>query len=48
MNPFLLFALAADATFYLGTYMKVGKSKGNYAGKLDKESGKRGLAFLLA
>jgi 6-phosphogluconolactonase len=34
--------LAADATFYLGTYTKGGKSHGIYIGKLDTETGKLG------
>ncbi len=51
MNPLIPFALAAlmtasslaaDATFYLGTYTKSGLSKGIYVGKLDTEAGKLG------
>ena len=51
MNPLIPFALAAvmtasslasEATFYLGTYTKAGKSKGIYVGKLDTETGKLG------
>ncbi|MGB8167415.1 MAG: lactonase family protein [Chthoniobacteraceae bacterium] len=51
MNPLIPFALAAamtasslaaDATFYLGTYTKPGKSKGIYVGKLDTDTGKLG------
>lgn len=33
-------ALAADATFYLGTYTKAGMSKGIYVGKLNTDTGK--------
>lgn len=39
-------ALAADATFYLGTYTKSGKSKGIYVGKLNTETGKLGALEL--
>ena len=39
-------SLAADATFYLGTYTKSGKSKGIYIGKLDTDSGKLGVVEL--
>lgn len=39
-------ALAADATFYLGTYTKSGKSKGIYVGKLDTATGKLGAVEL--
>jgi 6-phosphogluconolactonase len=51
MNPLIPIALAAamtasslaaDATFYLGTYTRSGKSKGIYIGKLDTETGKLG------
>jgi 6-phosphogluconolactonase len=35
-------SFAADATFYLGTYTKSGKSQGIYLGKLDTETGKLG------
>ena len=51
MNPLIPLALvatltastvAADVTFYLGTYTKSGKSKGIYIGKLDAETGKLG------
>ena len=35
-------AVAVDATFYLGTYTKNGRSKGIYVGKLDTESGRLG------
>src|SRR5260221_7988869 len=34
--------LAADATFYIGTYTKAGKSKGVYVGKLDNATGQLG------
>jgi len=34
--------LAAEATFYLGTYTKAGKSQGIYVGKLDTDTGKLG------
>ncbi len=39
---------AADATFYLGTYTKPGKSQGIYVGKLDTETGKLGPLKLAA
>lgn len=35
-------AFAADATFYLGTYTKPGKSQGIYVGTLDTTTGKLG------
>jgi len=35
-------ALAADATFYLGTYTKPGKSEGIYIGTINTETGKLG------
>src|SRR5215217_4410212 len=35
-------AHAADATFYLGTYTKAGKSEGVYVGTLNTETGKLG------
>jgi 6-phosphogluconolactonase len=35
-------AFAADATFYLGTYTKPGKSQGIYRGTIDTETGKLG------
>jgi 6-phosphogluconolactonase len=34
--------LAADATFYIGTYTKPGKSKGIYVSKLNTDTGKLG------
>jgi 6-phosphogluconolactonase len=34
--------LAADATFYIGTYTKPGKSKGVYVSKLNTDTGKLG------
>jgi 6-phosphogluconolactonase len=55
MNPLVSLAalllltvssLAAEATFYLGTYTKTGKSKGIYIGKLDTETGKLGAVEL--
>lgn len=55
MNPLIPFtlaalmtasSLAADATFYLGTYTKSGLSKGIYLGKLDTETGKLGAVEL--
>jgi 6-phosphogluconolactonase len=55
MNPLLpltlsvlmtVSSLASDATFYLGTYTKSGKSKGIYVGKLDTETGKLGAVEL--
>lgn len=55
MNPLIPFtlaavmtasSLAADATFYLGTYTKSGKSKGIYVGKLDTDTGKLGALEL--
>ena len=51
MNPLLPFtlaaamtasSLAAEVTFYLGTYTKTEKSKGIYLGKLDTDTGKLG------
>jgi 6-phosphogluconolactonase len=39
-------SLAADATFYLGTYTRGGKSKGIYVGKLDTATGKLGAIEL--
>ncbi len=41
-------ALAADATFYLGTYTRSGKSQGIYAGTLDPATGKLGPLKLAA
>jgi 6-phosphogluconolactonase len=41
-------SLAADATFYLGTYTKSGKSQGIYVGKVDTETGKLGTLELAA
>lgn len=38
--------LAGEATFYLGTYTKPGKSKGIYVGKLDTETGRLGALEL--
>ena len=35
-------SLGAEATFYLGTYTKSGKSQGIYVGKLDPETGRLG------
>ena len=35
-------ALCADATFYIGTYTKPGKSEGVYVSKLDTDTGKLG------
>src|SRR4051812_13310152 len=35
-------AHAADATFYLGTYTKPGKSQGVYLGTINTETGKLG------
>jgi 6-phosphogluconolactonase len=40
--------LAADATFYLGTYTRGDKSKGIYVGKLDPDTGKLGTLELAA
>lgn len=40
--------LAADATFYLGTYTNTPKSKGIYVGKLDTDTGKLGALELAA
>src|SRR6187399_2219357 len=34
--------LAADTTFYIGTYTKPGKSKGVYVSKLNTDTGKLG------
>ena len=39
---------AADATFYLGTYTKPGKSQGIYVGTLNTETGKLGPVRLAA
>ena len=41
-------AKAADATFYLGTYTRPGKSQGIYVGKLDTETGRLGPLVLAA
>ncbi len=39
-------ALSADATFYIGTYTKPGKSEGVYVSKLDTDTGKLGAVEL--
>jgi 6-phosphogluconolactonase len=50
--PLLLFAalpcaaICADATFYIGTYTKPGKSEGIYVSKLDTDTGKLGAVEL--
>lgn len=41
-------ARAAEATFYLGTYTKPGKSQGIYVGTLDTDTGKLGPVKLAA
>jgi 6-phosphogluconolactonase len=41
-------AQAADATFYIGTYTKPGKSQGIYVGTLNTETGKLGPLKLAA
>jgi 6-phosphogluconolactonase len=41
-------ALAAPATFYLGTYTRGGKSQGIYVGQLDTATGKLGAIELAA
>ena len=41
-------AIAADATFYLGTYTRPGKSQGIYVGTIDTGSGKLGPLKLAA
>ncbi len=41
-------SLAADATFYLGTYTKPGKSQGIYVGTINTETGKLGPLKLAA
>ncbi len=45
---FLSTALADEATFYLGTYTRGGRSKGIYVGKLDTGTGKLGSLELVA
>jgi 6-phosphogluconolactonase len=48
LAAFAASAVAADLTFYLGTYTRGDKSKGIYLGKLDAATGKLGAIELAA